>query len=70
MISEVAWLAGLTEGLPRQPSIADHIRKLKGMSLLRQDIAKSDRVGVVAGYQSGSAEEVLAEAESAIRRIA
>ncbi len=37
---------------------------MKDKSLLRQAIAESDRVGVLAGDQSGSAEEVLAEAES------
>jgi replicative DNA helicase len=70
VIGGVAWLAALTEGLPRRLSIEDYVRIVKDKSLLRQTIAESDRVGVLAGDQSGSAEEVLAEAESAFRRIA
>ena len=70
VIGGVAWLATLTEGLPRRLSIEDYVRIVKDKSLLRQAIAESDRVGVLAGDQSGSAEEVLAEAESAFRRIA
>src|SRR5271154_596760 len=58
----VAWLAGLTEGLPRRLSIEDYIRIVKDKSLLRQAIAESDRVGTLAGDQSGSAEVILAEA--------
>ncbi len=70
VIGGVAWLASLTEGLPRRLSIEDYVRIVKDKSLLRQTIAESDRVGVLAVDQSGSAEEVLAEAESAFRRIA
>src|ERR1700691_4697588 len=70
VIGGAAWLARLTEGLPRRLSIEDYVRIVKDKSLLRQAIAESDRVGVLAGDQSGSAEEVLAEAESAFRRIA
>ena len=69
-VGGVAWLASLTEGLPRRLSIEDYARIVKDKSLLRQTIAESGRVGVLAGDQSGSAEEVLAEAESAFRRIA
>src|SRR5271155_3078791 len=69
-IGGVAYLASLTEGLPRRLSIEDYVRIVKDKSLLRQTIAESDRVGVLAVDQSGSAEEVLAEAESAFRRIA
>jgi replicative DNA helicase len=70
LVGGVAWLASLTEGLPRRLSIEDYVRIVKDKSLLRQTIAESGRVGVLAGDQSGSAEEVLAEAESAFRRIA
>jgi replicative DNA helicase len=70
VIGGVAWLAALTEGLPRRPSIEDYVRIVKDKSLLRQTIAESGRVSVLAGDQAGSAEEVLAEAESAFRRIA
>src|SRR5271154_4596351 len=69
-IGGVAYLASLTEGLPRRLSIEEYVRIVKDKSLLRQAIAESDRVGVLAVDQSGSAEEVLAEAESAFRRIA
>jgi replicative DNA helicase len=61
VIGGVAWLASLTEGLPRRLSIEDYVRIVKDKSLLRQTIAESDRVGVLAGDQSGSAEEVLAD---------
>jgi len=69
-IGGVAWLASLTEGLPRRLSIEDYVRIVKDKSLLRQTIVESNRVGVLAVDQSGSAEEVLAEAESSFRRIA
>jgi replicative DNA helicase len=69
-IGGVAYLASLTEGLPRRLSIEEYVRIVKDKSLLRQTIVESDRVGALAGDQSGSAEEVLAEAASAFRRIA
>jgi replicative DNA helicase len=69
-IGGAAWLASLTEGLPRRPSIEDYVRIVKDKSLLRQAIAESGRVGALAGDHPGSVEEVLAEAESAFRRIA
>ena len=70
-IGGLAFIAGLTEGLPRRLSIEEYIRIVKDKSLLRQTIVESDRVGALAGdVDSGSAEEVLAEAESAFRRIA
>ena len=49
VIGGVAWLASLTEGLPRRLSIEDYVRIVKDKSLLRQTIAESDRVGVLAG---------------------
>jgi replicative DNA helicase len=51
-------------------SVEDYVRIVKDKSLLRQTMSESDRVGTLAGDQSGTAEEVLAEAESAFRRIA
>jgi replicative DNA helicase len=36
MIGGVAYLASLTEGLPRRPSIRDYVRIVKAKSLLRQ----------------------------------
>lgn len=69
-IGGVAYLAALTEGLPRRLSIDDYVRIVKDKSLLRQTIVESHRVGTMAGDQSDSAEQVLAEAESAFRRIA
>jgi replicative DNA helicase len=69
-IGGVAWLASLTEGLPRRLSIEDYVRIVKDKSLLRQTIAESGRVQTLAGDQSGTAEEVLAEAELGFRRIA
>jgi replicative DNA helicase len=70
VIGGVAYLAALTEGLPRRLSIGDYVRIVKDKSLLRQTIVESHRVGTMAGDQSDSAEQVLAEAESAFRRIA
>jgi replicative DNA helicase len=70
VIGGAAYLAMLTEGLPRRLSIEEYVRIVKDKSLLRQTILESDRVGVLAGDQAGTAEEVLAEAESAFRRIA
>jgi replicative DNA helicase len=70
VVGGAAYLARLTEGLPRRLSIEDYVRIVKDKSLLRQTIAESDRVGTLAGDQSGSAEQVLAEAEAAFRRIA
>jgi replicative DNA helicase len=69
-VGGVAYLASLTEGLPRRLSIEEYVRIVKDKSLLRQTMMESDRVGALAGDQSGSAEDVLAEAESAFRRIA
>ena len=69
-VGGVAWLASLTEGLPRRLSIEDYVRIVKDKSLLRQTMAESERVGALAGGQAGTAEEVLAEAESGFRRIA
>ena len=70
VIGGVAYLAALTEGLPRRLSIGDYVRIVRDKSLLRQTIVESHRVGTMAGDQSDSAEQVLAEAESAFRRIA
>ena len=70
VIGGVAYLASLTEGLPRRLSIEEYVRIVKDKSLLRQTIAERDRVATLAGDQSASAEEILAEAESGFRRIA
>ena len=69
-IGGVAWLASLTEGLPRRLSIEEYVRIVKDKSLLRQTIVESGRVQALAGDQVGSAQEVLAEAEQGFRRIA
>ncbi len=70
VVGGVAYLAALTEGLPRRLSIEEYVRIVKDKSLLRQTITESERLGVLAGDQSGSAEDVLAQAETAFRRIA
>ena len=70
LIGGVAYLASLTEGLPRRLSIDDYVRIVKDKSLLRQTIVESNRVSVLAGDQADTAEEVLAEAEAGFRRIA
>lgn len=70
LVGGVAYLAALTEGLPRRLSIDDYVRIVKDKSLLRQTIAESRRVGTLAGDQSDTAVDVLAEAEAGFRRIA
>jgi replicative DNA helicase len=69
-VGGVAYLAGLTEQLPRRLSIDDYVRIVKDKSLLRQTIAESHRVGALASDQSDPAVDVLAEAEAGFRRIA
>jgi replicative DNA helicase len=69
-VGGVAYLASLTEGLPRRLSIDDYVRIVKDKSLLRQALVESHRVGVLARDQADTAEEVLAEAEAGFRRIA
>jgi replicative DNA helicase len=69
-IGGAAYLASLTEGLPRRPSIEDYVRIVKDKSLLRQAMVEGERVTVRAGDQAEPAEQVLAAAESAFRRIA
>jgi replicative DNA helicase len=66
----VAYLASLTEGLPRRLSIGDYVRIVKEKSLLRQAMSESYRVSNMAEDQSTPAESVLAQAEQGFRRIA
>ena len=68
-IGGVAYLAGLTEGLPRRLSIADYVHIVKDKSLLRQTIAESRRVETMAADQTDTAFDVLVEAEAAFRKI-
>ena len=69
-VGGVAYLARLTEGLPRLASIGEYLRIIKEKSLLRQAIGAASRIAAAAADQSDPAEEVLAEAESAFRSIA
>ncbi len=70
LVGGVVYLAALTEGLPRRLSIDDYVRIVKDKSLLRQTIVESQRVRTLAGDQSDTAADVLAEAEAGFRRIA
>ena len=70
LVGGVAYLAALTEGLPRRVSIDDYVRIVKDKSLLRQTIAESHRVNAQAIDQSEPAVDVLADAEAGFRRIA
>ncbi len=61
----VAYLASLTEGLPRRPVIEEYIRIVKDKSLLRKLMAICSMAIARAADQSETALEVLGAAESA-----
>jgi replicative DNA helicase len=69
-VGGVAYLASLTEGLPRRVSIGEYVRIVKEKSLLRQAIGAAQQIATAASDQSETANEVLTQAESAFRRIA
>ena len=63
-IGGVAYLASLTEGLPRRLSIEDYVRIVKDKSLLRQLIGICSSAITRAADQSESALDVLNAAET------
>ncbi len=64
-VGGVAYLASLTEGLPRRPVIEDYIRIVKDKSLLRKLMGICSAAIARAADQSETALEVLDVAESA-----
>jgi replicative DNA helicase len=63
-VGGVAYLAGLTEGLPRRPVIEEYIRIVKDKSLLRRLMLICSSAIARASEQSETALEVLNAAES------
>lgn len=69
-VGGVAFLAGLTEGLPRRPQIDDYIRIVRDKSVLRQIILTCQATIARASDQSDSALDVLAYHEGKLETIA
>lgn len=69
-VGGVAFLAGLTEGLPRRPQIDDYIRIVRDKSVLRQIILTCQATIAKAADQSDSALDVLAYHEGKLETIA
>jgi len=68
-VGGVAWLASLTEGLPRRLSIEEYVRIVKDKSLLRQLINICSSAITRAADQSEEALEVLNAAESSLLEV-
>ena len=68
-VGGVAWLASLTEGLPRRLSIEEYVRIVKDKSLLRQLINICSSAITRAADQSEGAIDVLNDAESALLEV-
>jgi replicative DNA helicase len=58
-IGGVAYLASLTEGLPRRPSIKDYVRIVKAKSLLRQLLGACE-TAIVKAYNGESGFDIIA----------
>lgn len=69
-VGGVAYLASLTEGLPRRPVIAEYLLIVKDKSLLRKLMGICSTAIARAADQSESAIEVVASTESALMKIA
>ena len=65
-VGGVAYLASLTEGLPRRPVIEDYIRIVKDKSLLRKLMGICSMAIARAADQSESALEVLGAATNSV----
>ncbi len=65
----VAYVASLTEALPRLSSIDDYVRIVKDKSLLRQLIHTADSIVSQCIDGSQEVDDVLADAESAILKV-
>jgi replicative DNA helicase len=68
-VGGVAWLASLTEGLPRRLSIDEYVRIVKDKSLLRQLIQICSMAITRAADQSEDAIEVLNAAETSLLEV-
>ena len=68
-VGGVAYLASLTEGLPRRPSIEEYVRIVKDKSLARQLIAICNTAITRATDQSEEALVVLDSAESGLLEV-
>ena len=68
-VGGVAWLASLTEGLPRRLSIEEYVRIVKDKSLLRQLINVCSSAVARAADQSEEALEVLNAAETSLLEV-
>jgi replicative DNA helicase len=68
-VGGVAWLASLTEGLPRRITIEEYVRIVKDKSLLRQLINICSTAITRAADQSEEALEVLNAAESSLLEV-
>jgi len=68
-VGGVAWLASLTEGLPRRLSIEEYVRIVKDKSLLRQLIQVCSGAISRAADQSEDALEVLNAAETSLLEV-
>ncbi len=68
-VGGVAWLASLTEGLPRRLSIEEYVRIVKDKSLLRQLIQVCSGAITRAADQSEDALEVLNAAETSLLEV-
>ncbi len=69
-IGGVAYLASLTDGVPRRPNIEHYVRIVRDKALLRQLINAAQNAMSQAIDQSDTAEEILDRAESAIFQLA
>jgi replicative DNA helicase len=68
-VGGVAYLASLTEGLPRRPVIEEYIRIVKDKSLLRRLMAICSAAIARAADQSETALEVLGDAEQKLLEV-
>ncbi len=70
VVGGVAYLASLTEGVPRRPAITEYIAILKNKSALRRIMAICSLAIARAADQSDSSMEILEYAEGALLQIA
>ena len=68
-VGGVAYLASLTEGLPRRPVIEEYIRIVKDKSLLRRLMGICSQAIARAADQSETALEVLGDAEARLLEV-
>src|ERR1700739_2493106 len=68
-VGGVAYLASLTEGLPRRPVIEEYIRIVKDKSLLRRLMSICSAAIPRAAHESTTALEVLGDAEAKLLEV-